>query len=195
MLLQNALTIAAEEAGAQSWTVANWIALAALLVGGSGLLWKLLDVWLHRRRVIYKDGPKMDLDLRVTARLEQKGEKPSSVTSAVVVVVRSRLYAFLHRIWHDVNLRKGIAISDNLVNNSPAQVQEGSPMRIDGKADPDASVPVPWRPWKSLSRRDGGGPYRQNELRLKVETEGGGARFPNYARIRLIPGRFKSSSS
>lgn len=75
-----------------------FVAITVGLIGGSGLIWKLVDLWRSRPRFKFYSPPTIDQQGRIRVVVVQKGTVKGYVRYLDVVSVRSTFYRFLHRL-------------------------------------------------------------------------------------------------
>jgi hypothetical protein len=185
LLLTGAVLVAADGSDKTTWFGLDPAVLVAALVGligGSGLLWKLIELWRSRTRFALDPLPTIDQASRVRVDILQKGTTKGFIKYLDIVSVRSTSYQLLHRIMagpHDI--RGGISVLEEpLVEGTSVALEGTEPRTFSGRVVEHTLLPVPWKPWKSLRPQA----PRRRDLRVKTKW---GTKPASYTRLRYEP--------
>jgi len=158
---------------------AVWVAMVIGLIGGSGLIWKIYDLFRSRPRFKLDPRPSLDQARRVRIDVVQSGATTGYLTYLDVVSVTSTCYRILHRILYGPEeLEGGISVlPEPFVENQSIALTANQPSTHSGRVLDSAPLPRPWKPWRSLEARK---PNRQH-LRVKMRSS---TLPPSYTRLR-----------
>jgi hypothetical protein len=182
LLLTRAALVAADGPGKTTWFGLEPVVVVPALVGligGSGLVWKIVDLWRSRSRFSFHQPPTIDQASRVRVNIIQKGTTKGFIQYLDVVSVRSTAYRILRRIWgRPEPLRGGISVlKKRLVEGRSVPVESKEPVTFKGKVVECADLPVPWKPWKLFQNQ---APRRQ-DLRVKANW---GTKPASYTKLK-----------
>ena len=184
LLMTRAALAAVNDAGKTTWFGLEPAVVVAALVGllsGSGLLWKIVELWRSRSRFIFRPSPTIDQASRIRVDIFQKSTTRAYIKYLDVVSVRSTAYRILRRILgRPEDLRGGISVLNvPLVQGTSVSVESKEPKTFTAKVE-DTRLPVPWKPWKPLQVQ---APRRQ-DLRVKANW---GAKPASYTKLKYEP--------
>jgi hypothetical protein len=185
------LAVSSTQGGSTTWfglDPAVVVAIAVGIIGGSGLIWKLVDLWRSRPRFKFDAPPTIDQQGRVRVVVLQKGTVKGYVRYLDVVSVRSTIYRILHRLLASpTKLGGGISVLPKpLVQNGAIPVESNEPREFNGQVEQMTLLAVPWKPWKPLHDRA----PDFKELRVKAKWSDKPA---NYRRLTYKPDVRKST--
>lgn len=183
LLLTRAALVAADEPGTTTWFGLQPVVVVTALVGligGSGLLWKIVELWRSRSRFIFRPPPTIDQASRVRVDIIQKGTTKGFIQYLDVVSVRSTAYRILRRICgRPEDLRGGISVlKERMVNGQSVPVESKEPKTFNGEVLACTDLPVPWKPWKLFQKQA----PRRRDLRVKAKW---GTKSASYTKLKF----------